>query len=53
VTTADPPNLEGLWVLNGPGTESEIRLTAEGRRDYTLYLQRITFEDGSEFLLQP
>ena len=26
------PDLEGVWVLNGPGTESEIRLTAEGRR---------------------
>ncbi len=24
-------NFEGIWLLNGPGTESEIRLTTEGR----------------------
>ena len=25
----------------------------KGRRDYTMYLQKITFEDGTEFIPQP
>jgi hypothetical protein len=33
---------------------SKITATGrKGRRDYTLYLQKIIFEDGSEFIPQP
>lgn len=30
-------DVEGVWILDGPGTESEIRLTAEGERRRSAY----------------
>lgn len=69
IRSTNPDGGEQFWLLETLGRTTldrqgiDIkrlnigeRVTAtgrKGRRDYTLYLQKITFEDGSEFVLQP
>lgn len=69
IRQTDDAGVERFWLLeSGARTTLERRgvsfdqlaigtaITAtgrKGRRDYTLYLQKITFEDGSTFIPEP